>query len=347
MFLKSPEDLSVKVVNQFSRMNLLQQFCPTTRSMILFKNFKYIFIQTPRSKSTSKKAYALGSEARELTRLGIQHDLFSKRTNLLYKNANISEGGTILDVGCGPGFTTLELATMVGKNGEVYAMDECLKSLSTLSKRAQSHGWRAKTFCRLEHDKHGDIILCGKNVTDIESWRMFQKNPVDAVFVRWLLTWLQHSDVIRMHDFMSFCVKPGGKVAILDYFNVATFNVTSPSLKNNQSPIHWKYLCNILIEEWNRVGDPNVASYVPQLLNERGFKVHEVEPLALIIRPTDELWEWPTTYFKTQAKRLVDSKVINDEHFIEKFEKEWNDISKNEVAWYCPPVMATVIGERL
>ena len=112
-------------------MNFLQQFCPTTQSKFLFKNFKYIFIQTHRSKSTSKNKYALGSEARELARLGLQHDLFSKRTNLLYKNANISKGGTILDIGCGPGFTTLELATMVGKNGKVYAMDECLKSLST------------------------------------------------------------------------------------------------------------------------------------------------------------------------------------------------------------------------
>jgi ubiquinone/menaquinone biosynthesis C-methylase UbiE len=35
----------------------------------------------------------------------------------------IKEGMTVLDVGCGPGFFSIELAQMVGKSGRVIASD--------------------------------------------------------------------------------------------------------------------------------------------------------------------------------------------------------------------------------
>jgi len=36
---------------------------------------------------------------------------------------HVSEGMTVLDVGCGPGFFSIELAKMVGKSGRVIAVD--------------------------------------------------------------------------------------------------------------------------------------------------------------------------------------------------------------------------------
>ena len=35
----------------------------------------------------------------------------------------IKEGMTVLDVGCGPGFFSVEIAKMVGKNGKVISAD--------------------------------------------------------------------------------------------------------------------------------------------------------------------------------------------------------------------------------
>lgn len=35
----------------------------------------------------------------------------------------IKEGMTVLDVGCGPGFFSIEIAKMVGKNGKVFSID--------------------------------------------------------------------------------------------------------------------------------------------------------------------------------------------------------------------------------
>jgi ubiquinone/menaquinone biosynthesis C-methylase UbiE len=35
----------------------------------------------------------------------------------------IQEGMTVLDIGCGPGFFSIEMAQLVGKSGKVFAAD--------------------------------------------------------------------------------------------------------------------------------------------------------------------------------------------------------------------------------
>ena len=102
--------------------------------------------------------YVLGSEARELSRLGIQHGVFAGRTRDLYQTLNVQLGDSVIDLGCGPGFTTLELAQIVGSSGTVFAMDSSLTSLQVLSKRAEREGWIATSFCRLEHQDFGAIV---------------------------------------------------------------------------------------------------------------------------------------------------------------------------------------------
>ena len=287
--------------------------------------------------------YVLGSEARELSRLGIQHGVFAGRTRDLYQSLNVQPGDSVIDLGCGPGFTTLELAQIVGSSGTVFAMDSSLTSLQVLSKRAEREGWIATSFCRLEHQDFGAIVLCSGNATKPETWRMFQETPVDKIFCRWLLTWLGHSDVARIHDYMTICTKPNGKVGVFDYFNVATFDVVSHNA--NGAP-RWHHLRDVLLNEWNHVGNPSVCSTVPSHLSDRGFNICELRPLAPIVRPFDSMWVWPTTYFHTQARRLVETGIIQDEKFVEEFDIEWELVSKDKAAWYCPPMMATVVGQK-
>ena len=49
----------------------------------------------------------------------------------------IKEGMTVLDVGCGPGFFSIELAQMVGKSGRVIASDLQAGMLQKLRKKIQ------------------------------------------------------------------------------------------------------------------------------------------------------------------------------------------------------------------
>jgi len=67
--------------------------------------------------------YILGTEDDELTRLERQHEVWKKETQTLYSAAEFSEGQTLLDLECGPGFTTLDLQKRVGETGQVIAVD--------------------------------------------------------------------------------------------------------------------------------------------------------------------------------------------------------------------------------
>jgi ubiquinone/menaquinone biosynthesis C-methylase UbiE len=49
----------------------------------------------------------------------------------------IKEGMTVLDVGCGPGFFTVDMALMVGKSGRVIAADLQAGMLQKLREKIQ------------------------------------------------------------------------------------------------------------------------------------------------------------------------------------------------------------------
>lgn len=52
----------------------------------------------------------------------------------------IRQGATVIDMGCGPGFFTIDMAKMVGEDGRVIAVDLQEHMLSKVKKKADRHG---------------------------------------------------------------------------------------------------------------------------------------------------------------------------------------------------------------
>lgn len=73
----------------------------------------------------SEKEYILGTtEKAELHRRGIQHQVWASETCAGWKLAGFGNGQTILDLGCGRGFCTRDLAYIVGEEGKVIGVDK-------------------------------------------------------------------------------------------------------------------------------------------------------------------------------------------------------------------------------
>ncbi len=53
----------------------------------------------------------------------------------------ISEGQVVADIGSGPGFFTIAMAEIVGKEGRVYAADFDRKSIEALAHKAEKHNY--------------------------------------------------------------------------------------------------------------------------------------------------------------------------------------------------------------
>lgn len=61
---------------------------------------------------------------------------------VILKDVGIEEGMTVADMGCGPGFFTLPIASVVGEKGLVHAVDSNPAALDMLRDRIRSDGMR-------------------------------------------------------------------------------------------------------------------------------------------------------------------------------------------------------------
>lgn len=93
----------------------------------------------------------------------------------------IKEGMTVLDLGCGPGFFTIELAGMVGKSGRVIAADLQEGMLGKLAEKIR----RTKIAARIKlHKCVDDKIGVIENADFVLSFYMVHEVPDQEAFFK-------------------------------------------------------------------------------------------------------------------------------------------------------------------
>jgi len=91
----------------------------------------------------------------------------------------IKEGMAVLDVGCGPGFFSIELAQMVGKSGKVIASDLQAGMLQKLRKKIQGTELEERiTLHKCEKNKIG----LSENVDFVLAFYMLHEIPNQEEF---------------------------------------------------------------------------------------------------------------------------------------------------------------------
>ena len=109
----------------------------------------------------------------------------------------IKEGMTVLDVGCGPGFFSIELAQMVGKSGRVIASDLQEGMLRKLREKIQG----------TELEERITLHKCEKN-------RLGLSDNIDFVLAFYMV-----HEIPDQEDFFNeikSILKPNGQVLILE-----------------------------------------------------------------------------------------------------------------------------------
>ena len=83
-------------------------------------------------------AYVFGSSAAEITRLNELAELLQPSTRQVLREAGITDGMTVLDIGCGPGSVAFLNAELVGRAGSVTGIDRDPAMLATARAHALS-----------------------------------------------------------------------------------------------------------------------------------------------------------------------------------------------------------------
>ena len=99
---------------------------------------------------TSGPVYLLGTTNREHERLMRQAPIFDPISERMFREAGISPGQRVLDIGAGLGDVSMVAARLVGPSGEVVGVDNDPGAITKAMQRVRKAGFRNIKF--LESD---------------------------------------------------------------------------------------------------------------------------------------------------------------------------------------------------
>lgn len=271
-----------------------------------------------KQRKDGEEEYLLGTGDEELIRLGFQNEVWSEFASRGWERARFGPGQTLIDVGCGPGYTTFELSRLVGNDGKVIAIDASQRFIRHLDSQIQLRG----------------ITNIVTQLGNVEELSIPQANA-DGVYARWLLCYL--SKLESVIGAIARAMKRGGAFVIHDYFNYRGV-VVAP-----QSEVFDRIFKAVEHSFHASGGDPNVLSDVPTILVQCGFEIRELNPLIRIARPGSALWKWPETFLQNYLPHLRQSGFITADDEAE-FKFEWAKRSKDPAAFFATPPMLEVIA---
>ncbi|MCA9293877.1 MAG: methyltransferase domain-containing protein [Phycisphaerales bacterium] len=272
------------------------------------------------SNTTIDREYVLGTDEQEHARLSLQHALWADAAIGQWARAGFGPGDTVIDVGCGPGFGSRDLARLLGPSGKVIAVDESQRFLDYIDATPTEPG------CAPIETSNQDVQRLN-----------LPGDGADGAYCRWVLHFTPDPQaVIRS---VHRALKPGGVFAIQDYCRWQSI-FWAP----NKGGVETLRKC-ILASYASHKANSDVGQMLPTWMEEVGFDVVEIRPLQRIARPGDALWQWPTTYFDSFLPRLVKTGFMTQDEF-ETVMTEWRELGEQPGAFFFSPPQVEVIGVR-
>jgi SAM-dependent methyltransferase len=267
--------------------------------------------------------YPFGYSLEELERLGYQHRVWVGANRRLLDRAGLAEGSTVVDLGCGPGYTTLDLAKVVGPEGRVIAVDrDAERSLPRLLERAAAAG-----FSNIE-----------TQAADLESFDL-DAGSVDGVYGRWILMYLPETAALDLVRRSIRWLRPGGVCMLSEFCNYRHLQVQPPMVQLSA-------IAEAMIQavEGGRGCNPEIGNLLPGLLDAAGLEV-EIHVTTMVVRAATPEWSWPDILFRNHLPTLVRDGILSRE-VLDAFFTEWEERSRDPRALFFGSPMMEVVGRR-
>jgi ubiquinone/menaquinone biosynthesis C-methylase UbiE len=217
----------------------------------------------------SEKEYVLGTHDEEITRLDLQNRALRPRVLAAWQSAGIRPPQTVLDIGCGPGYASLDLAQTVGPHGHVVAID------------------KSERFLKVLEDARCSSITA--HCVDLETGD-FPQIRADGAWCRWVLCFVRSPrDVLAK---IAAVLEPGGVIVVHEYFDYATWRGAPPCTEIEE-------FVGAVMASWRGTGgEPDIALRLPHWLEELGFELRHVRPIANVVERDSLLWDWLRSFIR-------------------------------------------------
>ncbi len=240
----------------------------------------------------NENAYVLGTGIDEHERLGLQHRLWANATHDAWMRAGLRRGATVLDLGCGPGWATFELAQWVGAAGRVLAADLSDAFVSNVREEAARRAI-------------SNIDAFVANAVENLGEALQVRPALDLVWSRWVFCFLPAPE--RAIAAVAPQLKPGARWVVHDYFNYTSMTAAP------RCAFHDRAVAATARSWRDAGGDPDVASRLPALFLEHGLDVEHIAVHQRAARGRDPMFAWPETWWKTWAPKLVSTGYLSRE----------------------------------
>jgi len=267
--------------------------------------------------STEENEYILGVDPDELQRLRSQHQVWVEQLYSLVRRAGLRDGQVVLDLGCGPGATSFELARFVGSRGKVLARDVSASFITALEQEALRLGLGQV-----------DARQCRVEELDLEG------ESLDAAYGRWILSWLP--DVQCVFAQLGKALKPGGVYVLQEYLNWGAMNLLP------RSPVFERGV-EACMASWQIGGGTiNIAQEVPALAREVGLEVEYFEVNARSGQVGSLIWNWLGDFYEVYLARLVRQGGFAQTDY-EDFLAEWRGRAAQGDSIVIAPIVADIV----
>lgn len=262
------------------------------------------------------REYVLGTNEAELERLRFQHRVWGGLAERALDRAGVGAGARVLDLGCGPGFVTADIARRVGPTGRVVALDESPVWHEVLGQRAFA----------------APVELVEAKIEEAD----LGANRFDAVFCRWVLSFLADLDAIA--EKIRRALRPGGVLVVQDYNHegVSVF----PRSEGFDAAIRATRAFYA-----GAGGDAWVVGRLPGALRRAGLEVVEIAPHVKCGGPGSDVHGWLDAFFPTFVEVYVDRGLMSEEER-SAFVEDWAALGRNPDALFFSPMVVDVVARR-
>lgn len=261
--------------------------------------------------------YVLGTHDAEIDRLGLQHSVWRPYALDAWRRAGVTVGQHVIDFGAGPGFASADLAGIVGVTGEVIALERSQRFIEAIRAR------------------------CPAQVSPVEIDLSTTPLPVidaDAAWARWIFAFLPdpQAALVRLAE----ALKPGGVLVLHEYLDYGTWRLSPRSAS-------FERFVGAVMQSWRDAGgEPDVGLDLPRWMEAAGFRIEAQRCVTEVLRPSDFMWAWPTSFLEVNIARLQEIGQLTEAE-ADAARADFVRIAALPGVRMVTPVVAEIIGRKI
>lgn len=257
----------------------------------------------------------------ELERLQSQHEAWLPETLSLLKDAGFPSCRRIAEFGCGPGFTSLEIARSLNRQASITAVDVSDYYLNHLRQQSEVH---KLTHLRVvSADLMNPISNLGEH---------------DAAFCRWFLAWVTRG-LDQVLENINKSLRVGGVFACMEYLTLRSTCHSPPCSGLPEYIRSWEdfYLdCG---------GTTELGCSLPQALLRNGFEIIEVRSVGGYAEKGHRLFAWWKRLYEDFHQRFLEKGLLSSQG-IDSLNEYWKASEITPGAFIYTPILLQVIAKR-